>query len=61
MNHLPYEAFNGSLVEQDLVHDVGNEEPPCEIIKKMVIGDIRPKKSKVTMIRISSSCCCYYT
>ena len=30
MNHLPYDAFNGSLVEQDLVNIVGNDEPPVE-------------------------------
>ena len=56
MNHLPYDAFNGSLVEQDLIHDVGNEEPPWGNIKKMDTGDMRPKKSKVIVIRISSSC-----
>ena len=44
MNHLPYDAFNGSLVEQDLIHVVGNEEPPCGAIKKMAIDDIRPQE-----------------
>jgi hypothetical protein len=44
MNHLPYDAFNGSLVEQDLIHLIGNEEPPCEAIKQMAIGDIRPQE-----------------
>ena len=48
MNHLPYDAFNGSLVEQDLIHVVGNEEPPCGAIKKMVIGDIRPLEDRAT-------------
>jgi len=24
VNHLPYDAFNGSLAEQDLVDDVGD-------------------------------------
>jgi len=42
MNHLPYDTFNGSLVEQDLIHVVGNEE-----INKMVTGDMRPKVSKL--------------
>jgi hypothetical protein len=41
---LPYDAFNGSLVEQDLVHVVGNEEPPCEAIKQIAISDIRPQE-----------------
>ena len=44
MNHLPYDDFNGSLVEQYLVHGVGNEEPPCKAIKLMAIGDIRPQE-----------------
>jgi hypothetical protein len=39
---LPYDAFNGSLVEQDLIHVIGNEEPPCKAIKQMAIGDVRP-------------------
>jgi len=47
MNHSSYDAFNGSLVEQDLVHIVGNEESPYEEIKKMATGDMRPKKSKL--------------
>ena len=34
----------GSLVEQDLIHGVENEEPPCKAIKQMVIGDIRPQE-----------------
>jgi len=44
MNHLPYDAFNGSLVEQDLIHVIGNEEPSCEAIKQMAIDDIRPQE-----------------
>jgi len=50
MNHLPYDAFNGSLVEQDLIHVVGNEEPPCGAIKKMAIGDIRPQEVHATKV-----------
>jgi hypothetical protein len=46
MNHLPYDAFNGSLVEQNLVYAVGNEESSYEVIKKIATGDIRLKKSK---------------
>jgi hypothetical protein len=42
MNHLLHDAFNGSLVEQDLIHVIRNEESPCETIKQMAIGDIRP-------------------
>ena len=40
MNHLPYDAFNGSLVEQDLVYAVGNEESSYEVIKKIATGDM---------------------
>jgi hypothetical protein len=45
MNHLSYDAFNGSLVEQNLIHVVGNEEPPCKTIKQMAIGDIGPQEN----------------
>jgi hypothetical protein len=44
MNYLTHGVFNGSLVEQDLIHGVGNEEPPCKTIKQMTIGDIRPQE-----------------
>jgi hypothetical protein len=47
---LPYDAFNGSLVEQDLIHVVGNEEPPCEAIKQIAIGDIRPQEVQATKV-----------
>jgi hypothetical protein len=40
MNHLPYDAFNGSLVEQNLVYAVGNEESSYEVIKKITTGDM---------------------
>ena len=50
MNHLPYDAFNGSLVEQNLIHVVGKEEPPCEAIKQMAIGDIRPQEVQSTEV-----------
>ena len=45
---MPYDAFNGSLVEQDLIHVVGKEDPPCEAIKQMDIGDIRPQEDRAT-------------
>jgi len=47
---LPYDAFNGSLVKQDLIHVVGKEEPPCEAIKQMAIGDIRPQEVHATEV-----------
>ena len=48
MNHLPYDAFNGYLVEQDLIHVIGKEDPLCEAIKQMAIGDIRPQEDQAT-------------
>jgi hypothetical protein len=50
MNHLPYDAFNGCLVEQDLIHVVGNEKPPCKAIKWMAIGEIRPQEVQATEV-----------
>ena len=44
MNYLSYDAFNVSLVEQDFIHVVGNEEPPCEAIKQIAIDDTRPQE-----------------
>ena len=37
-----------ALVEQDLIHVVGKEDPPCEAIKQMTIGDIRPQEDRAT-------------
>ena len=50
---MPYDAFNGSLVEQDLIHIIGNGEPPCEAIKQMAIGDIRPKEIQAIEVEAS--------
>ena len=53
MNHLPYDIFNGFLVEQDLIQVAGNKEPPCGAIKKMAIGDIRPQEVHATNVEAS--------
>jgi hypothetical protein len=53
MNYFPYDTLNGSLVEQDLIDIVGNEEPPCEANKHMAIGDIRPREDEVTDVVVS--------
>ena len=50
---MSYDSFNGSLVEQYLIHVVGNEEPPCGAIKKIVIGDIRPQEVHATKVEAS--------
>ena len=39
-----FDESNGSQVEQVDSSVVGNEEPPCEAIKQMAIGDIRPQE-----------------
>jgi hypothetical protein len=44
MNYLACDALNGSLVKQDLLHVVGNEESPCKAIKRMTTGDFRPQE-----------------
>jgi hypothetical protein len=44
MNLLSYDAFNGSLVEQNLLHGVGNKESPFKAIKRMTTGDFRPQE-----------------
>jgi hypothetical protein len=49
MNYLPYDALNGSLVEQDLLHVIGNEEAPCKAIKRMATGDFRPQEIQATI------------
>jgi hypothetical protein len=55
MNHLPYDAFYGSLVEQDLIYVVVNEEPPYEANKHMAIGDIRSREDEVTDVVVSQA------
>ena len=37
-----------ALQQQDLIHVVGNEEPPYEAIKQIAIGDIRPQEVQAT-------------
>ena len=41
---MPFDESNGSQVEQVNSSVVGNEEPPCEVIKQLAIGDIRPQE-----------------
>jgi hypothetical protein len=49
MNKLPCDALNSSLVEQDLLHVVGNEESPCKAIKRMATSDFRPQEIQATI------------
>jgi hypothetical protein len=39
-----FDESNGSQVEQVDTSVVGDEEPPCEAIKQIAIGDIRPQE-----------------
>ena len=48
---MSYDAFNGSLVEQELIHVVGNEELPCKIINQIAIGDIRSQEVQAIEVK----------
>jgi hypothetical protein len=39
-----FDESNGSQVEQVDSSVVGKEDPPCEVIKQLAIGDIRPQE-----------------
>ena len=43
-----FDESNGSQVEQVDSSVVGKEDPPCEAIKQMTIGDIRPQEDQAT-------------
>ena len=40
---MTFDESNGSQVEQVDSSVVGKEDPPCEAIKQLAIGDIRPQ------------------
>ena len=43
-----FDESNGSQVEQVDSSIVGKEDPPCEAIKQMAIGDIMPQEDRAT-------------
>jgi hypothetical protein len=43
-----FDESNGSQVEQVDLSVVGKEDPPCEAINQMAIGDIRPQEDQAT-------------
>jgi hypothetical protein len=43
-----FDEFNGSQVDQVDSSVVGKEDPPCEAIKQMAIGDSRPQEDQAT-------------
>ena len=45
---MTFDESNGSQVEQVDSSVVGKEDPPCEAIKQMAIGDIRPQEDQAT-------------
>ena len=42
----------GSQVEQVDSSVIGKEDPPCEVIKQLTIGDIRPQEDEVTKVDV---------
>ena len=49
---MTFDESNGSQVEQVDSSVVGKEDPPCEAIKQLAIGDIRPQEDKVTEVEV---------
>ena len=47
---MTFDESNGSQVEQVDSSVVEKEDPPCEAIKQLAIGDIRPQEDKVTEV-----------
>ena len=47
-----FDKSNSSQVEQVDSSVVGKEDPPCEAIKQLAIGDIRPQEDKVTEVEV---------
>ena len=45
-----FHESNDSRVEQVDSSVVGKEDPPCEAIKQLAIGDIRPQEDEVTKV-----------
>ena len=50
---MTFDESNGSQVKQVDSSVVGKEDPPCESIKQLAIGDIRPQEDEVTEVVVS--------
>ena len=50
---MTFDESNGSQVEQVDSSIVGKEDPPCEAIKQLAIGDIRPQEDEVIEVVFS--------
>ena len=49
---MTFDESNGSQVEQVDSSVVGKEDPPCEAIKQLAIGDIRPQEDEATEVEV---------
>ena len=49
---MTFDESNGSQVKQVDSSVVGKEDPPCEAINQLAIGDIRPQEDKVTEVEV---------
>ena len=47
---MTFDESNDSQVEQVDSSVVRKEDPPCEVIKQLAIGDIRPQEDEVTEV-----------
>ena len=47
-----FDESNGSQLEQVDSSVVGKEDSPCEAIKQLAIGDIRPQEEEVTEVEV---------
>jgi len=50
---MTFDESNGSQVEQVDSSVIGKEDPPCEAIKQLAIGDIRPQEDEATEVEAS--------
>ena len=53
-----FDESNGSQVEQVDSSVVGKEDPPCEAIKQLAIGDIRPQEDQATEVEVPQVAAC---
>ena len=49
---MTFNESNGSQVEQVDSSVVGKEDLPCEAIKQLAIGDIRPQENEVAEVEV---------
>ena len=49
---MTFDESNSSQVEQVDSSVIEKEDPPCEAIKQLTIGDIRPQEEDVTEVEV---------